>query len=343
MLAHPFVPFTTDRLTVRLLGPSDVDAFVAYRNDPDIARYQDWDLPYTHSDATALVDSQADLDGPAAGQWVQLALDDGDGIVGDVAIGLDGTGSIAMLGYTLDARFHGRGFATEAVEAVVARLFEAGVHRIAATLDPQNLDSMGVLERVGFRWEGCTRSSFPVRGEWVDDDRWALLAADHEAWRQRPRHRPETVRLVELAPGAGRPALGLEVHPSQRRFVASVAESFADAIAPDVVDGVAMRPWIRLVEADGEIVGFVMVAEPIDPEPVHWLWRLLIDRRHQGRGIGRDAVELVCDHVRAAGADRIRTSWVEGRGGPAPFHQRNGFVPTGDVEDGEIVAERRLG
>lgn len=337
-----FLPVVTDRLTVRMLGRDDVATFTAYRNDPDVARLQEWDLPYPAAAARDLVADQAGLDGPRPGRWVQLAIDDGTGLVGDVAVGLDRSGSVATVGYTLDPRVHGRGFATEAVDAVVGRLFERGAHRVEASLDPENFASMRVLERVGFRWEGRTRSSYPVRGTWADDDRWALLAADHADWRGRPLGRPGSVRLVEVAPGRGRDALGLDVHRSQRRFVASVAESFADAIAPELVEGTAMRPWIRLIEADDELVGFVMVAEPIPAEPVAWLWRLVVDRRHQGRGIGRDAVELVCAHVRSTGADRIRTSWVEGRGGPGPFHRSNGFVPTGEVDDGEVVAERRL-
>ena len=48
-------------------------------------------------------------------------------------------------------------------------------------------------------------------------------------------------------------------------------------------DGGPLVPWFRAIEADGELVGFVMVAEPTTTLPAPYLWRLMIDRRHQRR------------------------------------------------------------
>ena len=64
-----------------------------------------------------------------------------------------------------------------------------------------------------------------------------------------------------------------------------------------------------------------------------FLWKLLIDERHQRHGHGREVVRLVMDLVREAGADDLLVSYVpEGEGGPAPFYERLGFVPTGEVD-----------
>jgi diamine N-acetyltransferase len=74
------------------------------------------------------------------------------------------------------------------------------------------------------------------------------------------------------------------------------------------------------------------------------LWRLLIDARHQGRGYGAAAVNLVVDHVRSRPDARIlHTSVVEG--GPAcplPFYLGLGFRNTGRVHDDELVLELPL-
>ena len=73
------------------------------------------------------------------------------------------------------------------------------------------------------------------------------------------------------------------------------------------------------------------------------LWRLLVDAGHQGKGYGRRAVELVCDYVRTRpGATELLTSWVPGDRGPEAFYRKLGFELTGDTEDGEVVARRRL-
>ena len=82
-----FLPFTTERLTVRAMRPSDVTAFATYRNLPEVARYQDWELPYTRDLAHQLIDEMDGINGPVPGEWVQLAIDDIDGtLVGDLAV-----------------------------------------------------------------------------------------------------------------------------------------------------------------------------------------------------------------------------------------------------------------
>jgi RimJ/RimL family protein N-acetyltransferase len=337
---EPFLPFRTERLVVRNMRAGDVPAFTAYRNDPDVARYQDWQLPYTEQMARRLVESQEEIDGPVSGDWVQLALDDGSGrLIGDLAVFVDAGTRLAMIGYTLDAAEQGKGLATEAVGALVDRLFDrTGVHRIAATLDPANVASARLLERLGFRYEGCARQAALVRGEWADDDRYALLADERRAWRERSRHRPGSVRLVEVT----RELLGaverLATHRTQQEFVATMAESFADALVPEITDGHPVQPWFRAIEADGEVVGFVMLAARTEFHPVAFLWRLLIDARHQGRGIGRIALRLLGEHLAARGESQLKVSWVDAPGGPGGFYARLGFEPTGEIDDGEVVA-----
>lgn len=339
-MARRFLPVRTARLVVRPLERGDVTRFTAYRNDPEVARYQDWELPYTRDLAHALVDSQEGLTGPRPDEWVQLAIEDASGVlVGDLAVWLDHTAELAMIGYTLSPAAQGRGYATEAVGAVVDRLFDRlGVHRVAATLDPRNLASARLLERLGFRYEGRGVAAAYVRGEWTDDDRYAVLRDEWRAWRDRPRTPPADVSLVEVTPANVRAVTRLAVHRSQERNVATVAESLADALVPDVENGVTLVPWYRAVEADGELAGFVMLAERTDAHPVPFLWRLLIDRWFQGRGIGARAVVLAARHVRDLGAEQLAVSYVDGPGGPARFYAQLGFEPTGEIDDGEIVA-----
>ena len=76
------------------------------------------------------------------------------------------------------------------------------------------------------------------------------------------------------------------------------------------------------------------------PEP--YLWRLLIDRKHQRRGIGTKILDAIVEFCREQGWSTLMTSWGEGRGTPEPFYLRYGFVPTGEIEDEEIVARLTL-
>lgn len=337
-----FLPLRTSRLTIRALERADITRLTGYRNDPDVSRYQDWPLPYTRDLAHELLDELDDVDAPVPGQWVQFGIDDGTGLVGDLAVWLDEAGQLAMIGYTLAAEHQRRGYAVEAVDALVAALFDRiGVHRVAATLDPENVASARVLERTGFRYEGRSVAAARVRGRWCDDDRYALLEPEFRAWRSRPRTRPERVELIEVTSSNVRRVMQIATHHSQQRFVATVAESLADALVPDEMADTPAEAWFRAVEADGELAGFVMLAET---GGVHhpWLWRLLVDRRHQGRGIGSRIVELVAERARRQGALVLATSYVDQPGGPRRFYEQLGFVPTGEIDDGEVVTHLDL-
>jgi RimJ/RimL family protein N-acetyltransferase len=333
-----FLPICTGRLVLRPFVPGDAAAFSAYRSDPAVAELQSWPTPFTLDMAERFI---ADLpgDGPVKGEWVQIAVS-GDGeLVGDVAVGLDASGRIATIGYTLATAHQGKGLAREAVGAVVDRLFgELGVHRVEASIDPRNIASARLVEDLGFDYEGTASSAVWFHGEWVDDDRYALTEEAHAAWQARPRHRPTDVRLVDVTPDNVSKLFKLRTHRNQQRFVATMPESFSDALVPEVIDDAPVVPWMRAVEADGELVGFVMLAEVTDAHPEPYLWRLFIDRRHQRRGIGDHILRLVLERLRDEGHHSLITSWETGPGGPEPFYRARGFVPTGRIVDGETEA-----
>ncbi|WP_111765764.1 GNAT family N-acetyltransferase [Nakamurella deserti] len=104
-----------------------------------------------------------------------------------------------------------------------------------------------------------------------------------------------------------------------------------------------MVPWYRAVVADGAVVGFVMLAEADAGTPVPYLWRLLVDRSHQRRGIGRQVVARVVDGLAARGHTALLVSWASGPGGPEPFYRGLGFEPTGERDGDETVARLEFG
>ena len=132
-----------------------------------------------------------------------------------------------------------------------------------------------------------------------------------------------------------RRACDVKVHPAQEKFVAPVAVSLAEAyVHHDMA-------WPRVVVDGDRVVGFVMVAiQPDEPIEAYrfCLWRLAIAADEQGRGYGRFAVGEVAAEGRRRGIAKLYVTWVEGEGGPAEFYQKLGFVPTGEVLEGEVVA-----
>jgi diamine N-acetyltransferase len=129
----------------------------------------------------------------------------------------------------------------------------------------------------------------------------------------------------------------LDVAPEQRQFVAPNPWSLAQALAQLPI------AWPRAIVSDGEVAGFLMLE--IDPEEENgrpfWLWRLMVADGLQGQGIGSAALAVAIEEVKRQGGIELYTSWVEAPGGPEPFYRKLGFVPTGEIDDGEVVA--RLG
>jgi RimJ/RimL family protein N-acetyltransferase len=337
-----FPVIETERLRLRPPVPSDADDLHARRNEPVVARYHDYPLPFSLDQARAMV---ADADDDGSDGWRILMVTDRetDETYGDVAIGLTFEGRCAEIGFSFAPDQWGNGYATEAAAAAIDHLFaETAVTRILGQLHPANTASARTLERLGFVFEGHTRLSFWVGDENSDDWVYGLTRADHEVWLQRPRWVPGRVELVEIDSLNARSFKALRTHKSQERFVAPVLASYGDALFPEVVDGAPLVPWLRGVVADGEPVGFVMLSAMTDTHPEPYLWRLLVDRLHQRRGVGRGALELVVAQCREWGAGAMRTSWAEGPGSPRRFYEHFGFEPTGELVAGEIEARFSL-
>jgi diamine N-acetyltransferase len=151
------------------------------------------------------------------------------------------------------------------------------------------------------------------------------------------------VSLRELTEDNRAAVLALRVAPEQERFVGTVPEALADAAQYPHAN-----PWYRAVYVDDEPVGFVMLSWNVEPQPPDiigpwFLWKIIIDRRHQGRGYGAEVVRQVTRIIRAEGATELLTSHVPEEGGPAGFYARLGFVPTGDRDGaGEIILRLAL-
>ena len=156
-----------------------------------------------------------------------------------------------------------------------------------------------------------------------------------------PRPLPR-VTLQEVTAQSVRSITKLKVAHEQLPYVASNAESIAQAyFHPEA--------WFRAICVDDTPVGFVMLEDPtLLPD---WLglaqvglWRFMIDRQHQRRGVGRAALRLVADHVRSrpGGQTTLRTSCVSGPHSPIAFYEKFGFRRTGEFDDGEAILELRL-
>ena len=149
-----FEPIETERLRLRRSEPDDAEAISAYRSDPDVHRWQGWGRTDPESVRREIVEMAARAPGESGG-WVQLSVEERETgrLLGDVGISpADDEPGVIKVGYTVAPAAQGRGYATEAIAALVAYAFdrlEADVVRAYASAD--NLPSIRVAEKVGLR------------------------------------------------------------------------------------------------------------------------------------------------------------------------------------------------
>lgn len=168
-----------ERVVLRRFTASDAPALLAYRNDPEVVRYDGPWPPLADLDAARAEVARFAGRDPLLPGWFQYAVDVGGLLVGDVGVGLAGNLHQAELGIRLARLHQGRGYATEALALVVEHLLvERGLHKVSAECDARNIRSAALLRRVGFRDEGLRRSHTWIRDEWTDDLLFGLLATD---------------------------------------------------------------------------------------------------------------------------------------------------------------------
>ncbi len=172
-----FPEFHTDRLLLRRFQPGDLAAFMAYRNDPEVIRY-DGLHGMTEERARSFLLEQAAIPAGEPGMWLQIAVElPGAGLIGDCGFQVDeNRPGTAELGYRLDRRWWGHGYAVEAAAGVIDWAFDTlGLHRVVALIDTRNMRSINLVERLGFRREGSFLESYREPVGWSDEYLYAML------------------------------------------------------------------------------------------------------------------------------------------------------------------------
>ena len=173
-------PIKTERLIIRLAEPEDAESIFSYRSDFAENKYQGW-FPDSVEEVRDYISNM-----PAT---MDIA-----NIIGDMGISFTNHNNMqAELGCTLHKDYQKKGYATEALKAIVDYLFGTlDKHRIIASVDPRNTASIQLIERLGFRKEAHFKESYYLRGDWVDDIIYAQLKTE---WGNNDKYSKEEIMI----------------------------------------------------------------------------------------------------------------------------------------------------
>jgi RimJ/RimL family protein N-acetyltransferase len=179
-----FQEIFTERLLLRSLVLPDCEKLFAYRCSPEVLQYQTWE-PQSLEEVRSFIRNMSALELNTPG-WHQIGIviQGGDNcLIGDCGIHiLESDARIVEIGITIAPSYQSRGYATEVLKALLGLLF-VGLckHRVFASVDPRNLPSMALMERLGMRKEGHFVQSIWFKGSWADDVVFAILATEWQS------------------------------------------------------------------------------------------------------------------------------------------------------------------
>ncbi|MFC5221749.1 GNAT family N-acetyltransferase [Bifidobacterium leontopitheci] len=187
MHAPRYISVPSCPLRLRPIGADDEEEWneVRWRND-------EWLRPWEAGDPMHGA-------APSYNQWMQQQrrnAQEGRGmvfvmeyqmrIVGQISLGAIDLGSMrtGVVGYWVDRRYAGRGFAPMAVSLLADWAFAdpsgPRLHRLEIALLPENERSRSVARKVGCHYEGIRRKYMFVNGRWRDHETYSLLAEDRD-------------------------------------------------------------------------------------------------------------------------------------------------------------------
>ena len=170
----------TNRLTIRPFRETDIEDLFELYNDESTCRFllhEAWNASSKNENALKKIAANRLTPNTAASLACVL---DGK-VIGDISIWYTDMKETVEIGFAFHHAYAGKGYATEAVEAMIDYLFTVvKVHRIQANLDARNAPSAKLCQRVGMRKEAHFMKDYWSKGEWTDSFVFGMLLSDFQ-------------------------------------------------------------------------------------------------------------------------------------------------------------------
>lgn len=182
-MPNAFPNLITQRLNLRQITADDVPALFAIHSDSDWMQWYGVDPISSLVEAEQLADLFAGWSAAGTGFRWALERKQDKRLLGTCGLfRWNKSWRNCVIGYEIQRTFHGQGYMREAVTAILNYGFDMmALHRVQAETHPDNLPSIGLASRLGFRFEGVHREQAYWDGRFHDLNCYSLLERDWRA------------------------------------------------------------------------------------------------------------------------------------------------------------------
>lgn len=142
----------TDRLILRRYKESDLNDLFEYLSNPNVVEFEPY-KPMTIEEVKDNLNWRISTD-----EMIAVELKSNNKMIGNVYLGKRDFNSLEI-GFVFNESYWKNGYAKESCEKLLELAFDNGIHRVFAECDPNNKNSWGLLERMGFIREGHLRQN----------------------------------------------------------------------------------------------------------------------------------------------------------------------------------------
>lgn len=173
----------TERLVLRGLESSDLEAVFAFAGDPEVARYMSWEQHRSRDDASRFLEEIVSANYARQEHDYAICLKSSGEMIGGCGLYWSSKPSKVMeCGYVLRQSAWGQGLMPEAGRRLLRYGFESlGAMRITAPIFAENIRSQRVAEKLGMKCEGTLRSFTLAHGKRWDQKLYAILPGELRA------------------------------------------------------------------------------------------------------------------------------------------------------------------
>ena len=174
----PFPTLETERLLLRQIKNEDVNEIFILRSHPDVMQYISRPVAANLEDALNWIAIVDDLLINNNGITWAMTLKGESKMFGSVGLWrFEKEHFRAEIGYAMMPEYNGKGYMTEAIQAVLKYGFETlGVHSVIGCASPENKKSIATLERNNFVREAYFKENFFWEGKFLDSVVYTILA-----------------------------------------------------------------------------------------------------------------------------------------------------------------------